>query len=1104
MGNFCPSCGAPVKNNAKFCPECGTPYEIGIPKQNNKLICEYCGSPLKPGQKICEACGGTVELPASSVLQPENPGIRTDAPQPVPPAKAPINRTQAFVQNRAAVKAEAVKPKKKAKGKRVLCWLLAGVLLFTAFIKPGFATKYIKDIQNGKSGNIGTQTSKTPSSGANVSTSGGKQEIPGTNEGTPGNYSNKSPEISIRYTENDYKKAVTKSTEVGPENSSIECNGIQINFNEWNLSENDTLTVSELPIKTDKTAGVELRSFDLSLASGKHEFLTDVEVRIPRLEGDSDYDCIWFNEETNQWEPIYSEISDDGKYHIIYTNHFSTGAIQKEIQPADLSKLTNVKKLSESSLLSANVFALDPNDSLFNASPDAAMQRKVKVYPSHLHQIIAKNLAQIDSDVNSALGEMALNNNTTKNLGLFGQILGVRDVGKGAIDAYNAAGIFEKAAAGSVSFLDKSFYGLSWAILIGRIYVEVSDGATWDQAVMNHSLDIFSTAVIGTAGLLIGGWAIPVVSVLLWGYSEYNGGILSNLFDYEAQNIDVTWEWYQRFYANITYRQPLYHAFKFYESPLDLSNVITIQKPASVSASDWDFITKDIQNSDLSYAALVRGKNATLDEQNLQNTTTPKYELDPWVILIKNIFELYGVDHPNKVLPLIDEVYTAYAEVIWRTNSSAVFNFFLSERLDSRSDAEKIVSCIYEYREIMTKRMVASLYYYSANIIEAVSKTDYHREYEEMLKYLNTNTVPLLNTKLNFYVKDTSLGKNDKCSDSIYAVNYKTLNDKSVTDSNKLIAPIRFNVGDTPLFAPLAIQGLELRDTYNQYYPSTHSNIPCYTGLEKDGAFHVFSCTYYHYLMMGAPTEMTFYNLQEKDENGKYIQKTVSFEIPKFDGKLPDSEVDIVVSVTGKEPEKDALALDFGYVISDCAISTGILYYDSMVNTIEEALKDSRITISADGNITLQNFRTAAGTNPNNKRSHNEVSAFEINGKINRTTGTGTAEISYTIKDILDNETYENVHKESWGTFVTSGYNSSSLTYKFTGILDVTLSTDDHGTYNLSLSTPNGIHGRETGSIVSVETLHRPDGTSDTNDQSEQVDKEFENVSISLSYNLYP
>lgn len=48
----CPSCGKPVRADAKFCPNCGAKLE---------LTCSGCGASLRAGSKFCDNCGASAK-----------------------------------------------------------------------------------------------------------------------------------------------------------------------------------------------------------------------------------------------------------------------------------------------------------------------------------------------------------------------------------------------------------------------------------------------------------------------------------------------------------------------------------------------------------------------------------------------------------------------------------------------------------------------------------------------------------------------------------------------------------------------------------------------------------------------------------------------------------------------------------------------------------------------------------------------------------------------------------------------------------------------------------------------------------------------------------
>jgi hypothetical protein len=50
-GGTCPSCGKPVRAEAKFCDNCGKPLAS---------VCSKCGAKLRPAAKFCDNCGAAI------------------------------------------------------------------------------------------------------------------------------------------------------------------------------------------------------------------------------------------------------------------------------------------------------------------------------------------------------------------------------------------------------------------------------------------------------------------------------------------------------------------------------------------------------------------------------------------------------------------------------------------------------------------------------------------------------------------------------------------------------------------------------------------------------------------------------------------------------------------------------------------------------------------------------------------------------------------------------------------------------------------------------------------------------------------------------------
>ena len=58
MANFCPECGAKLKDGARFCTECGTALIDKESADDGIITCRVCGSRNKSDSAFCDNCGG--------------------------------------------------------------------------------------------------------------------------------------------------------------------------------------------------------------------------------------------------------------------------------------------------------------------------------------------------------------------------------------------------------------------------------------------------------------------------------------------------------------------------------------------------------------------------------------------------------------------------------------------------------------------------------------------------------------------------------------------------------------------------------------------------------------------------------------------------------------------------------------------------------------------------------------------------------------------------------------------------------------------------------------------------------------------------------------
>ncbi|MBR5366928.1 MAG: zinc ribbon domain-containing protein [Clostridia bacterium] len=372
MTKYCKNCGAELKNGVKFCEECGAKVPEEKPARR---FCSSCGRELVPDASFCRFCGARVEAGSHPAVTPVQP-VTIDPPNRGLPNPPPARQTPA-AQNKPdymqpgyqqRVRAErqsaqeAAKPKKSYRGLSLfLAFTLAVEFCIAGFKYPGFLKKGGLDqpgIVTGKTDGKGDSGKYDAQTREFLDSLGITEEqleafrgleIEATPENSPGN-----PRfIEARYTKEDYAFAQSLDAKVTRDNPEADFPqfGIHIDLKSWNLdSEEDTLTVKKLPMKTDAATDCELYAYDYSLASGQHEFYTDVEITVP-LQGDpAVFDgVLYYNESADVWEDAYCELSEDGKTYTLYTSHFSTDAertdqklkkLMKEVQ-AGLDRFTD-------------------------------------------------------------------------------------------------------------------------------------------------------------------------------------------------------------------------------------------------------------------------------------------------------------------------------------------------------------------------------------------------------------------------------------------------------------------------------------------------------------------------------------------------------------------------------------------------------------------------------------------------------------------------------------------------------------------------------------------------------------------------------------------
>lgn len=129
---------------------------------------------------------------------------------------------------------------------------------------------------------------------------------------------------SLLYTKADYAAASTERAKVSPSNHMINIGSLKVDFNPWNLKNDDEIIMRALPEKKDSSTKTAILGYDLSLKSGQSTFYTPVAVTIPcTAKDDEDGSIVMLDEENNTWEYMPFELSEGGKSYLAYMPHFS-------------------------------------------------------------------------------------------------------------------------------------------------------------------------------------------------------------------------------------------------------------------------------------------------------------------------------------------------------------------------------------------------------------------------------------------------------------------------------------------------------------------------------------------------------------------------------------------------------------------------------------------------------------------------------------------------------------------------------------------------------------------------------------------------------------
>ena len=792
--------------------------------------------------------------------------------------------------------------------------------------RPDSAEKDPSQTKNG-----GTDPSDPENGQPDPSQTENGQTDPETRPAAGGIYLTK--DIPLRYTKEQLDSAPEERAAVPDDGSEAELGGIGIRMHSWNLEDpKDELIVKTLPELSEGEEGWTIRGWDISLSSGQHEFPTCAELVIPREEGEVLGSIVWFNEETDCWEDLYSEISEDGKSYIAYTDHFTDIAKKSyhydEKQHALVEDGTGAPAVS----LQDGVFVVIPDR---NAGSE--LEYKVAI-DWHLlwNQYKKKNMDEGETQAYLEQLTGFLKGGVIPKKYDLGKAAGFGSFLQGyfgaAANALETLGghelVFKGVTEETARSIAKRWIYLDMALTFIKIEEEARKGKdvytmfrNLPAVMMDHTRDLAGLAISGTAAIYCTGWVGALIG-LLW----FSG---CEIYDYMEKiriQEDRTGKYvtldrlYDDYYGAVfsTYGsdEGLDYGSGAKRKPSAAHAYIMMKNPQIKNVLD----PEDFKKLQAVLAPAVLGSWYPLATKH-RYLSNNEIRIDfsyGWTKAFRFLIETCG-DDPDTLSAALEALFYDYANAFWKLNDTQKASYVrYFNKLNSFTDdkAGKNVLELLEApkgseRSRITQAYVEKLTTASREMLVSAIKTYQAKLCAELQKETEEELLPILNTKLVFHVKDPALKDGESFDRSIYSVDWRTIKEneeylyegplgqKGLSFEDKtFLTPMRFGGDPKPLFLPVLPAGEEYiywkRDAYDYY-----ADNPWFLPQPRKGSDVVFTCTYYHYLMMGEPEEIIFRDVRDAEAYPKAAGVSGGIAIPEFRGR---KTVDIMVEIAKEAP----------------------------------------------------------------------------------------------------------------------------------------------------------------------------------------------------------
>lgn len=361
-------------------------------------------------------------------------------------------------------------------------------------------------------------------------------------------------------------------------------------------------------------------------------------------------------------------------------------------------------------------------------------------------------------------------------------------------------------------------------------------------------------------------------------------------------------------------------------------------------------------------------------------------------------------DTPEKIGPAFTEFYQKYADACFYNLSDAEYLSFCRAAMAHRGEDAAAASLPWTnsteketIRKTYTERLVKEMFAETSDLFLYFSVMAQHKAQLVVDEQIRSEILPLLNTGVEITVEDKSLddpkdfSKSIYCSEprrtdidtqytapdgSVYADNFKYQYEYPLsfwTKSGGSYARV-----DGPVFLPSELVGGTVNNStgkyqtlllhtcsYGKFYPAEDNFVPDLV----DGTSNViFRCSYFNYLLMGAPTVLGYKDVSTKNSEIKYADFTVDPAKAVREGNLDVIRVNITLD--GKKQETQSCSL---YVESDSSMD-----FERGRNTGANMPADCKLTLQPDGTFTLE--IAAASSDRYSKPCTRE--SFTITGKI--------------------------------------------------------------------------------------------------------------------------